>query len=69
MAAKYLILKSISRSQRIIAKERVGGVAGTVSIPNMEEIYNKSLPELKKLKITEVHSNQISTLGFKLSDG
>jgi hypothetical protein len=69
-AANCMKLKSITRSQRIIPRRKVEYVTGTVSIPNTQEIFNKSLRELSQLKITEVRWNKsIKTLGFKLNDG
>ena len=54
MVAKYFILKSIIKSQRIIGLEVVEGVKDTVEFPLMATRAEKSLDELRHLTIPQV---------------
>ena len=68
-AVKYMMLKSISKSQRIIGINAVNNVKTTVCIPNMLELGNKSAEELKNLVITKVNWKWfIRTLSLTLND-
>ena len=72
VAAKYLMLKSISKSQIIMGKEPMKYEYSTVSIPNMLEIGNKSVHELRSLIITEMKWSSLFglwSLGFTLNNG
>ena len=71
VAAKYLMLKSISKSQIIMGKEPMKYEYSTVSIPNMLEIGNKSVHELRSLIITEMKWSSLFglwSLGFTLNN-
>ena len=54
VALKRIILNSITRSQRMIGTATVSWVKGTSSIPDMATIAEKSLQELRQLKITQM---------------
>lgn len=71
LCKKYKIVKYITRSQRIIPNEYLENRNLRVSILNIEEIYNKSQQELRKLKITEIswEGGYMKTIRVKLSDG
>ena len=72
VVAKYMVLKSIIKSQRIIGNERITELTGIVNVPDMITFSVKSwqeqLQELKTLTITEVGWWGCSTIGFTLSD-
>ena len=69
MAEKLFILKSIVKSKLIIGVRCVKGVIGKVSIPSMLNIADKSLEELRNLKIVSVSWGNTATLAFTLTDG
>ena len=54
LATKYMLLKSIIKSQHIIPTEVVNDVIGTSSIPDLVKHHNMSLQELRNLKIEKV---------------
>ena len=49
--AKCMILKSITKSPRILGKNAVQAVTGSSSIPDMKTLLDKNLEELKKLSV------------------
>ena len=72
VVAKYMIQKSIIKSQRIIVNEYKDYAVGIVNVPEMITFSVKSwqeqLQELKTLTVTEVGWWGCSTIGFTLSD-
>ena len=51
---KQLMLKSITRSKRIIGKNAIKDVVGKWSLPDMTTLYSKDAYELRNLTITKV---------------
>ena len=54
VAAKYIMLKSLMRSQRIIGKKAVNLVSGKKSFPSMTKLLEKSWREIRSLTIAQV---------------
>ena len=54
VAAKYMILKSIVKSQHIIGKKVIEDITGSVMLPNIKRLTEKSLQELRNLTIKKV---------------
>ena len=54
VAAKYMILKSIVKSQHIIGKTVIEDITGSVMLPNIKTLTEKSLQELRNLTIKKV---------------
>jgi hypothetical protein len=69
VAAKYMMLKSITKSETIIPFFSVEKVLGTVSVPEMTKNLNISYQELKSLHLKIVEWNCFFTLGITLSNG
>jgi len=57
VAAKYMMLKSITKSETIIPFFSVEKVLGTVSVPEMTKNLNISYQELKSLHLKIVEWN------------
>ena len=69
VAVKYMMIKSI-HSQHIIPNNAVHLPKKIISAPEVQELTEKNLQELKDLTITQVSWGiNIYTLGFTLSDG
>ena len=68
-AAKYMMLRSIIKSQQIIAKRNAEDVTGTVTIPEVTTLADQSYRELRNLRITQVLWNGNCTFGLTLSCG
>jgi hypothetical protein len=68
---KLKIIDSIIRSQKIIPKNAVKNVLRSVSIPDVASLADKSLEELRNLKIAqlEYQDYQNKTISFILNDG
>ena len=64
-----MILKSITKSPRIIGEYSVERVIGTVTVPDKITLAKKSWHELRNLTITHVEFHFLYSLGFTLSDG
>ena len=69
MALKFMMIDSITRSSQIIGTKAVLLVKSTVNAPKMLDIANKSVLELRSLKISQVQWWSNGTLGFTLNDG
>ena len=63
------MLKSIIKSQQIIGKYAITDVIGTVTVPDMTLLKNKSLQDIKGLKITKVSWKDMWIFGLTLNDG
>ena len=65
---KLKIINSIIRSQRIIGKNSLKKAQGSVSTPDLATLAEKSLDELRDLKIAQLEY-QDETVSFTLNDG
>jgi len=63
------MLKTIVESQRMIGKEKIIEVKGSVTIPNMKTLVEKSWQVLRNFVVTKVQWNSIATFGIALIDG
>jgi|LakMenEpi03Oct11_1017367.scaffolds.fasta_scaffold70427_1 hypothetical protein len=54
VGAKFILLKSIVKSQRIIGEKAIKDVKGTVNLPKMPEIEKESLQKFINLGISQV---------------
>ena len=66
---KFILLNSFVYSQHIAGKSPAHKVKGTVELPNMAEIANKSFQELMNLSITYIHWCRLFAIEFNLNDG
>jgi hypothetical protein len=64
-----MIINSITRSERIIARNSYQNVTGNFEIPEIKGLVHKTFEEVNNLKINKVLSSGTSTLSFVLSDG
>ena len=69
VAEKYMMLNSITKSQRIIGMNKVERFIVTSSIPKMAKIEDLNWEELRNLKIAQVQWHVVNSIGFTLSDG
>ena len=66
---KYMMIKSISFSNQIIAKNAITWVTSKLNFPDMKSFENKNWQELRNLTIIKVEWNDCYSLGFTLYDG
>ena len=68
MAAKWIILNSITKSKPINGNNAIEYITGHVMVPDQARFVDKTLEEIKDLRISQVQWYANRTLGFTLTD-
>ena len=68
MAAKWIILNSITKSKPINGKNAIEYITGHVQVPDKARLLDKTLEEIRDLRISQVQWYANRTLGITLSD-